>query len=245
MARIRSIKPEFWADEDLATDLPRDLRLLYVGLWNLCFDNWTMEYKPRSIKRELFGFDDDVTPEVLDSWVHEIAASGRIVFFEHEGRACIWLPKCHEHQRVDKPQPSPIPEPQECSENVLGMVQEHSGSRACARIPSSPILSLSSSSPKTLREPVENPTGDMAVVAAEYERLTSNTVAPSVFAKLCAAHPTDRLIEAIRVAAEKGKPTPAYIGGIARSLAAEGWKPEPVLTAVPNAFYGLCGEDAK
>jgi hypothetical protein len=150
MARIRSVKPAFWADEDMATELRRDLRLLYIGLWNLCYDNWTMEYKPRSIKRELFGFDDDVTPDVLDAWVHEIAATGRIVFFEFEGRACIWLPKCHEHQQVNRPQPSPLPLPEGtievAKESAHGAFTEHSVNnppRAQARvpIPSSPIHS--------------------------------------------------------------------------------------------------------
>ncbi len=111
MARIRSIKPEFWHDPDMASELSRDQRLLYIGLWNLCFDNWTMEYDPRNVKRELFGYDDDVTPALIDEWVKEIAATGRIEFFEFEGRTCIYLPKCVEHQSVNKPTRSPIPAP--------------------------------------------------------------------------------------------------------------------------------------
>lgn len=111
MARIRSIKPEFWHDPDIASELTRDQRLLYVGLWNLCFDNWTMEYDPRNVKRELFGYDDDITAEIIDEWVRAIAATGRIMFFEHEGRTCLYLPKCVEHQSVNKPTRSPIPAP--------------------------------------------------------------------------------------------------------------------------------------
>jgi hypothetical protein len=83
------------------------------------------------------------------------------------------------------------------------------------------------------------PRGDMVVVATEYERLTGNTCSSAVFAKLCADHPTDRLIEAVRVAAERGKTGVGYIRGIAQSLASEGWKPPPVLTDVPNAFAAV------
>ena len=34
MARIRTIKPQFWINEELGT-IPRDARLLYIGLWNM------------------------------------------------------------------------------------------------------------------------------------------------------------------------------------------------------------------
>ena len=39
MARIRSIKPEFWDDRKLAKRASRDARLLYIALWNLA-DEW-------------------------------------------------------------------------------------------------------------------------------------------------------------------------------------------------------------
>lgn len=111
MSRIRSIKPEFWDDADLAEDLTREQRLLYIGLWNLCFDNWTMEYDARQVKKALFGYDADVTPEIVDAWVCHIAETGRIQFFTFEGKTCLYLPKCHEHQRINRPSSSPIPAP--------------------------------------------------------------------------------------------------------------------------------------
>ena len=35
MARIRSVKPEFWTDRKLARCTSRDARLLYIALWNI------------------------------------------------------------------------------------------------------------------------------------------------------------------------------------------------------------------
>jgi hypothetical protein len=34
MARIHSIEPAFWSNHRLASDLTRDRRLSYIGLWN-------------------------------------------------------------------------------------------------------------------------------------------------------------------------------------------------------------------
>jgi hypothetical protein len=216
MSRIRSIKPAFWADEDMASDLTRDQRLLYIGLWNLCFDNWAMEYKPRSIKRELFGFDDDVTPDVVDEWIHQIAATGRVVFFEHNGQACIWLPKCADHQQVNRPQPSPLPLPdgtiKSVTESVHGTLTEHS---LLDRIGKDRIGGGT-------REDTPPP-GDIAKVGSEFEKRTGKT-AGSALVSLCADHPTDILLEAIKRAAESGKTSPAYIRAVAEGLTADGWK---------------------
>jgi len=45
MARIRTIKPEFWTDGDMFK-LSRDARLFYIGLWNFCDDNGVIEHDP-------------------------------------------------------------------------------------------------------------------------------------------------------------------------------------------------------
>lgn len=37
MARIRTIKPEFWTAEQVM-ELSRDARLLFIGMWNFCDD---------------------------------------------------------------------------------------------------------------------------------------------------------------------------------------------------------------
>ena len=37
MARIRTIKPEFWID-DVIVELPFETRLLFIGIWNFADD---------------------------------------------------------------------------------------------------------------------------------------------------------------------------------------------------------------
>jgi hypothetical protein len=57
MARIRSIKPEFWKNETLG-ELSSDAQLLFIGLWNLCDRRGFTEYRPKRIKAELFPYRD-------------------------------------------------------------------------------------------------------------------------------------------------------------------------------------------
>jgi len=77
----------------------------------------------------------------------------------------------------------------------------------------------------TPHTPLEEPrVGNLVEVSKAFERYTGCT-APNMVA-LCADHPTDRLIEAIRLAADAGKSNIGYIRGVARRLASEGWSPQ-------------------
>ena len=67
--------------------------------------------------------------------------------------------------------------------------------------------------------------GDIAIVGREYERMTGQTCPSAQFVALCADHPTERIMEGIRLAAEGGKADARYIGGIVRRLAKEAWEP--------------------
>lgn len=53
--RIRSIKPSFFKDEDLA-ELPPIVRLLFIGLWGLADKEGRLEDRPRLIKAEVLPY---------------------------------------------------------------------------------------------------------------------------------------------------------------------------------------------
>jgi hypothetical protein len=57
MARIRTVKPEFWLDEDLAT-LPPETRLLALGLLNHADDEGYFKANPALIKAAVFPFNE-------------------------------------------------------------------------------------------------------------------------------------------------------------------------------------------
>lgn len=112
MARIRSIKPEFWADFDTATNLSRDARLLYISLWNFC-DEWArMAGDVRYVKGHCFPYDDDLGPEEIARLLEELAAVGNVVRYSVDQAPYLWLPNLAKHQRLEAHKvPSRLPEP--------------------------------------------------------------------------------------------------------------------------------------
>lgn len=62
MARIRTIKPEFWVDEKIV-EVSFPARLLFIGLWNFSDDYGRMEFREKKIKMQIFPADSlQITP---------------------------------------------------------------------------------------------------------------------------------------------------------------------------------------
>ena len=64
MARIRTIKPSFWKNEDLAA-LPFEARLLFIGLWNYADSEGRLEDRPKRLKVDILPYDDVNIDELL------------------------------------------------------------------------------------------------------------------------------------------------------------------------------------
>lgn len=100
MARIRSIKPEFWSDASIVK-LPFEYRLLFQGMWNFADDAGFIENDPVQIKLHVFPADSvDVA-----KGVRALKASGLIEVVRLDGKSVIRVANW-KHQRIDKPQPS-------------------------------------------------------------------------------------------------------------------------------------------
>lgn len=56
MARIRTVKPEFWTSEQIVECSPI-ARLLFIGLWNFADDNGVHSASVRRIRMEIFPAD--------------------------------------------------------------------------------------------------------------------------------------------------------------------------------------------
>ncbi len=102
MPRIRTIKPQFWLDENLGK-LPRDVRLLYIGLWNLCDDTGVFEYRPERIKVQLFPYDIDLTGDTVLSWLEQLCKTGDVLKFGSNGYSYGFIPTFSKHQEIKKP----------------------------------------------------------------------------------------------------------------------------------------------
>ena len=65
MARIRTIKPEFFDDEDIAA-MSFQARLAFIGLWLQADREGRLKDRPMRLKARIFPFDDVDMDGILD-----------------------------------------------------------------------------------------------------------------------------------------------------------------------------------
>ena len=66
MPRIRTIKPEFFKDEDLVESCNHQTRMFYVGLWLYADREGRLEYRPKYLKAEIFPYETADVPKMVD-----------------------------------------------------------------------------------------------------------------------------------------------------------------------------------
>jgi hypothetical protein len=116
MARIRTIKPEFWTNSQVM-DCSTNSRLLFIGLWNFCDDAGRHELSPKKIKAEIFPSDDFLVADV-QGMIDELESNGLIVTYDFDNKGYLFITGW-KHQKIDKPQkPRCPPPPNDGSENV-------------------------------------------------------------------------------------------------------------------------------
>lgn len=107
MARIRTIKPEFWTSEQVMECSPT-ARLLFVGMWNFCDDGGNHPASAKTLKAEVFPADD-FTADSIQGMVDELVAQGLLLPYEADGKRFLHVTGWH-HQKIEKPNfkhPSP------------------------------------------------------------------------------------------------------------------------------------------
>lgn len=114
MARIRSIKPEFFTSLD-TTSICRDARLTFIGLWTHVDDEGRCADDPRLLKGPIWPLDDDVTTEVIETHLRALDEASMIVRYEVGGRRYLAVTGWH-HQKIDRRSPSKLPAPPEPNE---------------------------------------------------------------------------------------------------------------------------------
>lgn len=109
MARIRTIKPEFWTSEQVL-DLSHGARLLFIGMWNFADDAGRFKWKPRMLRAQIFPGDDHVPAGRVAEWLDDLEAGGLIESYIVDGQRYGHMLGWH-HQKICRPQPSKLPEP--------------------------------------------------------------------------------------------------------------------------------------
>lgn len=98
MARIRTIKPDFWTDGNMVKLSPF-ARLLYIGIWNftLC-DHGHVADDAMKLKLQILPMDD-VDIEAL---LAEVMDQGRVTrVIAGDGRTYLHVKRFEDHQKID------------------------------------------------------------------------------------------------------------------------------------------------
>lgn len=102
MARIRTVKPEFWTDEKIV-QLPFEARLLFIGLWNFADDDGFLLYEPSRVKLQILPADEVDAGLLLDLLVAaEILECIDLV----DGETLLSIPSFPKHQKISHKTPT-------------------------------------------------------------------------------------------------------------------------------------------
>lgn len=107
MARIRTIKPDFWTDSKVVS-VCVEARLLFIGLLNFADDEGFLIDDPLQIAMKVFPSPSDRFD--VGSLIDDLAHVGLVIRGAWHNHAVLWLPGFTEHQRINRPQKSKFAE---------------------------------------------------------------------------------------------------------------------------------------
>ena len=105
MARIRTIKPEFWSD-DIITECSLSARLLFIGTWNFADDRGNLDRSAKQIKARVFPVDAIDCEPLLK----ELIAHGLLIEYSVSGKTYLHINGFEKHQVINRPSNPTCPE---------------------------------------------------------------------------------------------------------------------------------------
>lgn len=125
MARIRTIKPDFWTDEKIV-ELDFAARLFFVGSWNFADDNGNLQRSAKKLKMQIFPADAiDCEPVIQSLLTH-----GLLSEYEVNGEKFLHINGFRKHQVINRPSKTGLPTPESATTPVTltdGSVTEGKG----------------------------------------------------------------------------------------------------------------------
>jgi hypothetical protein len=222
MARIRSLKPDFFKDEDLAV-LPYEARLLYTGLWCYADKEGRLEDRPKYLKVEIFPYDNINIEKFLNLLcspnVQDRPDKVFIRRYTVNDRKYIDIPEFLNHQSPHHTEKESVLPPFNGSLTVIKTLTKGNERDAHVSYP----ISLSESKSKSLLNAFEQ-------FWKAYPKRRSKGQAEKAFLKI---NPDEQLLSAILEAVERAKKSEdwikekgKYIPHPATWLNAKGWEDE-------------------
>lgn len=204
MARIRTIKPEFWTDEKVV-ELSPLARLLFIGLWNFADDEGRMVHSPTRIKLQILPADSADVSALLG----EIRGKGLIVVYAVDGTEYLQIVNFGLHQKVDKRTPSKYPSPPTTSAEFPRVVPTEGNGREGI---------------KEGKEQVPPPDGGPVwteCLQVLRDQNISEKQSRSFLGLLCREYEEKVIVDAVKASIGKANVT-AYIRGVLRSQPKKG-----------------------
>ena len=107
MARIRTIKPEFFTSEDIVNLSPL-ARLLYIALWCEADRDGRLSWKPKTFKMRYFPGDSANIDKLCD----ELRQACLVMVYIVNDQQYAFIPTFHAHQHINpREAKSQLPEP--------------------------------------------------------------------------------------------------------------------------------------
>lgn len=120
--KIRTIKPEFWESEAVAS-CSFGARLTFIGLWNMADDTGTGKANSRIVKSHIWPLDDKISSDDVGTFMVELAGAGLIHIYTADERLYYHVTKWDQHQaasyRRSTPQHPAPPDVQESAAVVI------------------------------------------------------------------------------------------------------------------------------
>ncbi|MEV7606100.1 hypothetical protein AB0N65_11730 [Paenarthrobacter sp. NPDC089322] len=241
MARIRTIKPDFWTDGKIV-QLSAFARLLYIGMWNftLCDHGHVAD---DSFKLKLQILPGDAVD--VDALLGELFDAGRVVrITDAAGRTYLHVKRFEEHQKIDPRWKTRCPA---CAQQgSLEAVETQASFSELTETPDrSPTLSLGKEgkgreSKKTSSKPSAS-TDEFDAFWGEYPRKVGKEAAKKAFAKALRLTSYGTIMEGVgNLRMEVAGKDPKFTPHAATWLNAGRWddEPEPPTQAIIPAAYG-------
>jgi hypothetical protein len=113
VARIRSVKPDIWQDEEFG-NASHEARLLFIGLITQADDEGRLNGASRLLWSLIYPWED-FNPDALEGWLGELEMARLIQRYEKDGRIYVSLVNWGKHQKISHPTPSKLPKPPKVS----------------------------------------------------------------------------------------------------------------------------------
>jgi hypothetical protein len=104
MARIRTIKPDFWTHGEVI-ECSLIARLLFIGTWNFCDDEGNLARSAKQLKAQIFPADS-IEVEPL---IQELITQGLLSEYSVNGKFFLHIHGFKKHQVINRPSPPKYP----------------------------------------------------------------------------------------------------------------------------------------